>query len=162
MNKEAIKRQVSAAFSNFKTAINGHEAINTKRADGGWSVGEIGGHLVKSTQLQLGSTAKADRAYDAHAEDIKALFLNFEMKFPAMPQLHPDAKTYTKEGLFLELDKNLSDILLMIETEDLAVLCPDIELPVWGALTKYEWMVLLENHMIRHTWQVRHFNSVTA
>ena len=84
------------------------------------------------------------------------------MKFPTAPMLEPDSKEYSKDEIFSNLDKNLNSILRMIDKDDLTETCVDIELPVWGCLTKYEWLTLFENHIIRHTKQVSDFNSVTA
>jgi hypothetical protein len=159
MNQKKLKNGLSTAFHNFRNAIDKHQDINSKRADGGWSVGEIGNHIVKSTGTEYGASGKTERPYDQHAQAIKEMFLNFNMKFHAMPFLIPDAKEYTKSELFDALDANLKAVYQMIETENLTETCTDIELPVWGCLTKYEWLVLMENHIIRHTKQVTNFNS---
>lgn len=159
MDKELLKQNIENAFANFKAAIALHKNINTKRADGGWSVGETGNHIVKSTGVDFGATQSTERAYDQHAASIKNLFLNFQLKFPANPMLHPDAKQYSSDEIFSSLDKNIEAVLDIISNEDLTKTCIDIELPVWGTLTKYEWLVLMENHIIRHTRQVRYFNK---
>lgn len=150
------------AFTNFKTALLQHSDINKKRADGGWSVGEIANHIVKGTQVDLGATTLTGRAYDQHAAGIKDLFLNFQMKFPAAPMLQPDPKLYSTGELFSLLDESKNNLFRIIEKDDLTETCTDIQLPVWGTLTKYEWLVLFENHIIRHTKQVNDFNKVTA
>lgn len=160
MNKELIKKKLDAAFEDFKAAISSHTDINKKRADGGWSVGEIGNHIIKSTQVELNPTKNSDRPYDQHATSIRDLFLNFQLKFPAMPQLQPETKVYSVGELFSDLDRNKENIFNMIDKDDLSEICVDNQLPVWGTLTKYEWLVLFENHIIRHTKQVTDFNAV--
>ncbi|HEX6169675.1 MAG TPA: hypothetical protein VFZ33_08280, partial [Chitinophagaceae bacterium] len=105
---------------------------------------------------------KTDRPYDQHATAIRDLFLNFQMKFPAAPALQPDRKRYATGELFSMLDRNLDNILTMIQNDDLTETCVDIQLPGWGALTKYEWLVLFETHIIRHTNQVIEFDKVAA
>jgi uncharacterized damage-inducible protein DinB len=162
MNKELIKENLTKAFKNFKEAISKHHDLNSKRADGGWSIGEIGNHIVKSTLCNMGATKKADRPFDQHATSIKELFLNFQMKLPAAPPLKPDSKNYTITELSSALDENLSEVIKMIDKDDLTELCIDIPLPVWGALSKYEWLVLMESHIIRHTHQVNTFHAVTV
>ena len=162
MNKELLKEKIKTVMQDFKSAISAHDDINIKRADGGWSVGEIGNHIIKSTAVNLGNTKKTDRRHDQHAKSIKELFLNSQMKFPTAPMLEPDSKEYSKDEIFSNLDKNLNSILRMIDKDDLTETCVDIELPVWGCLTKYEWLTLFENHIIRHTKQVSDFNSVIA
>ena len=161
MNKELIKENLANAFENFKAAISNHTDINKKRADGGWSVGEIGNHLIKSTGSDWGTTKKADRPYDQHAHAIKDLFLNFELKFPSQPILQPDSKVYAVGEIFTALDSNLHNINTLIDNDDLTDICTDIQLPVWGVLTKYEWLILIENHIIRHTKQVNDFDTLT-
>jgi hypothetical protein len=159
MDKKSLKQNIENAFANFKAAINQHQDINIKRADGGWSVGEIAGHIVKSTGVNFGATQNTDRRYDQHAAAVKELFLNFQVKFPANPMLHPDAKQYSSDELFSSINKNLEAVLKMIDNDDLTRTCIDIALPVWGTLTKYEWLILMENHIIRHTHQVADFNK---
>lgn len=159
MDKELLKQNIENVFANFKAAINQHKDINKKRADGGWSVGEIAGHIIKSSLVNYGATKNTKRPYDEHAASIKNLFLNFQLKFPANPMLHPDAKQYSRDEILNSLDINKQAVFEMINNDDLTVTCIDIELPVWGTLTKYEWLVLLENHIIRHTRQVSDFNK---
>ena len=162
MDKELLKEKIETAFENFKTAIGKHTDINMKRADGGWTVGEIADHVVKGTRADLGAVKKTERPYDQHATGIRDLFLNFNLRFPAAPVLQPEAKHYSMEGIFSSLDDSKEEILKMIDKDDLTVTCVDIQLPVWGSLTKYEWLVLFENHIIRHTRQVNLFNKITA
>lgn len=161
MDKQLLKQNIENAFANFKIAIMQQEHINTKRADGGWSIGEIANHIIKSTGTDFGATQSTDRPYDEHAAAIKKLFLNFELKFPANETLHPDVKEYVSEEIFHSLDEHKEAVFEMIDQEDLTRLCTDIVLPVWGMLTKYEWLVLMENHLIRHTQQVQNFNNQT-
>lgn len=159
MNKKKIQDNIETAFSGFTSALHKHSNLNQKRADGGWSVGEIANHIIKSTNTNFGNTALADRPYDQHAADIKKLFLNFEVKFPAVPFLVPDSKQYSLDPLLASLNKQKESVIQMIRNEDLTELCVDIALPGWGNLTKYEWLVLMENHIIRHSRQVNDFHS---
>jgi len=160
MDTALISQKVETAFNNFEKSIGKHRDINQKRADGGWSVGEIGDHILKGTQADFGPTQKTERAYDQHADSIKETFLNFNLKFPAAPFLQPDEKEYTKPELLDALEHNKNALLNMIRREDLTETCVEVELPVWGRLTKYEWLVLIENHLVRHTRQVNDFNTV--
>jgi hypothetical protein len=162
MDTNLLKQKITVAFSDFENAIWEHTDINTKRADGGWSVGEIADHILKSTLTDFGATKKTERAYDQNAASIKDLFLNFELKFQAAPILEPEKKSYNSKELFSQLEENKARILNMIEEQDLTETCVDIELPGWGALTKFEWLVLMENHIIRHTKQINDFDKATA
>jgi hypothetical protein len=159
--KTSLKEEVRTVFENFKSAITKHADVNKKRADGGWTVAEIANHIIKSTKLYRRTITKTNRPYDQNATAIRDLFLNFSLKFPTAPPLHPDAKLYSKEELFTSLDQNREAILRMIENDDLTEVCADIELPLWGALTKYEWLILFENHTMRHTKQINDFNAIT-
>lgn len=162
MDKELLSQAIGKAFVDFKYAIRKHQDINIKRADGGWSVGEIADHIIKSANIDFGATENTERPYDQHASAIKDLFLNFQLKFPVAPMLKPDSKQYRAADLFSLLDERKEAIFKMIERDDLAQTCTDIQLPVWGTLTKYEWLVLIENHIIRHTRQVSDFNKVAV
>lgn len=162
MDKELLKGKIEKAFENFKTAIRQHPDINKKRADGGWTIGEIANHIVKSTSVNLGTTKKTERPYDQNATGIRDLFLDFQMKFPAAPALQPNSKHYSAEEIFSTLAKSKENIFEMIDKDDLTETCVAIQLPVWGALTKYEWLVLFENHIIRHTKQVSDFNTINT
>jgi hypothetical protein len=162
MNKNDLKARIETVFSNFIHAIQQHPDINKKRADGGWSVGQIANHILKGTDTNLGSTKKTDRPYDKNAEIIKALFLDFNKKFVNAPEIEPDVKLYSNEDLTASLVESREKVFLMIDNEDLTEICVDWELPEWGNLTKYECVILFENHIIRHTKQVADFNKVTA
>jgi hypothetical protein len=158
MDTNLIRQKIEAEFANFKTAMQKHSDINKKRADDGWSVGEIAAHIIKSTQVNLGATQKTERHFDQHAVGIRDLFLNFQMKFPSAPMLQPEGRQYSTGELLSMLDRNRDSIIRIIDNDDLTETCVDIQLPVWGTLTKYEWLVLFENHIIRHTKQVNDFN----
>ena len=158
MNKNDLKLRIETAFNNFINVIQQHADINKKRADGGWSVGEIGNHILKGTDTNLGSTKKTERPYDKNADAIKALFLDFGKKFSTAPDIEPDEKQYTKEDLIVSLRESREEIFEMIDKEDLTETCVDWELPGWGNLTKYECVILYENHIIRHTKQAIDFN----
>lgn len=160
MNKELIKKNIEIAFAHFKTAISRHPNINKKRADGGWTVGEIGAHIINSTGTRLGNTKKTERPYDQYAAEIKNFFLNFQLKFPAFKGTEPKEKNYSTAELFSLLDKNKEALFSRIDSDDLTELNMGIEFPGWGPLTKYEWLVLVENHIIRHTHQVNEFNNI--
>lgn len=160
MNKRVLAENFKIAFKNFEIAIRKHSDINKKRADGGWSVAEIADHIVKGTQINFGATKKTERAYDKNADSIKSTFLNFALRFPSVPQLHPTSKQYSLDEVMESLEDNKKGILKMIEHDDLEVTCTDISLPIWGNLTKFEWLVLIENHIIRHTRQVNDFDTI--
>lgn len=162
MDRYLLRKKIEQAFADFKSAIKQHPNINIKRADGGWSISEIADHIVKSTQVDLGTTQKTERPYDQHAPGIRDLFLNFQLKFKAASILQPDPQPYSINELLTMLDRNHDKILKTIEKDDLTELCVDIHLPVWGILTKYEWIILFENHIIRHTKQVNDFYKVTG
>jgi hypothetical protein len=162
MNKNDLKLRIDTVFNNFINAIQQHVDINKKRADGGWSVGQIADHILKGTDTNLGSTKKTERPYNKNAGAIKTLFLDFGKKFSTAPDIEPDAKQYTKDNLIVSLRESQKKISQMIDKEDLTETCVDWELPTWGNLTKYECVILYENHIIRHTKQVIDFNKVTA
>lgn len=155
-----LKENIEIAFKNFQTAIQKHVDINKKRADGGWSVGEIADHIIKSTQSDFGATKKTERTYDKNVASIRETFLNFKLKFPAAPFLQPNSRQYSVQELFISLDNNMNSIVKMINEENLTETCSNIELPVWGCLTKYEWLVLIENHLVRHTKQINDFYAI--
>jgi hypothetical protein len=162
MNKNDLKLRIETAFNNFINAIQQHADINKKRADGGWSVGQIGNHILKGTDTNLGSTKKTKRPYDKNADAIRALFLDFSKKLSTAPDIEPDEKQYIKEDLIVSLRESQKGIFQMIDKEDLTETCVDWELPGWGNLTKYECVILYETHTIRHTKQVIDFNKATA
>lgn len=159
MNKKEIEKNIKDAFSDFITALQKHDDINRKREDGGWSVGEIANHIVKGTTIPLGRTKKTNRPYDQHENDIRNVFLDFNAKYKAMSLLQPDSKNYIITEIIASLEKNKAGIIKIIRKDDLTETCIDILVPVWGNLTKYEWLVLYESHIKRHTRQVNEFNE---
>jgi hypothetical protein len=162
MNKNDLKLRIETVINNFMNAIQQHTDINKKRADGGWTVGEIANHIIKGSDTNLGSTKKTKRPYDKNADAIKELFLDFGKRFRAAPDIEPDSKHYTKEEVMLSLGITMRKMFETIDKEDLTETCVDWELPVWGNLTKYECIILFENHIIRHTKQINEFNRVPA
>jgi len=103
MSKNDLKLRNEIVFNSFINAIQQHADINKQSADGDWSVGEIGNHILKGTDTNLGSTKKKQRPYDKNADAIKALFLDFGKKFSSAPDIEPEEKQYTKQYLIVSL-----------------------------------------------------------
>ena len=134
------------------------EKINTGITGKNWTAGELGQHVVLSTQLfAQGKTEGSARPYDLWVNDIKEVFTNQEKKALAAPFLVPEKKNYQRNEIIDALHRHRDAHTGNIQKADLTALVSDIELPVWGLLSVYEWTMLMIYHVQRHTEQLKQY-----
>jgi|GEM_PF-6325969 len=158
MTNTKLKTEMKQAFDDAMAvlATYSYEELNAPQGAGRWTKAQLGQHLVIATGTGFDMHTKpAERPYDKWAEDIEKVFSDHSKKYNAPELTKPEQTTYTSEQLIAALKKNLTDIEQMIGTTDLTEQCTDIELPGWGNLTRYEWLVLILFHLKRHTKQLR-------
>lgn len=131
--------------------------------EGSWTAGQVGEHLLKGLsgmpRLVAGKTQITERPYDAKAEAIRELFLDFDNKMQAPDFIAPTETQHSKEMLIAGLQKIESELLAIAKNEDLSITCLGFELPGFGALTIYEWLVFLTAHAQRHTFQLEKIHA---
>jgi hypothetical protein len=128
-----------------------------------WTSAQVAEHLLKSygiVEILKAPQAKTDRVPDENIEQLKGFFLNFTLKAKAATAILPSENLINKENLLSSLKKRIIEIKEVIQTKDLTETCETVALPVFGALTKLEWLYLILYHTQRHIHQVKNIFQI--
>ncbi|MCD0468844.1 DinB family protein [Flavobacterium sp. JAS] len=166
--KEAIQKDIIETFKNLNAILFlfSQEEFNIIPGNDCWSAGQTAQHLILACsgypKLFSGRTQETDRKYDEKVKDIKALFLNFDIKMDSPDFLKPAAIDYNKDSLSSTFHHIESDLLHAAETMDLTLTCLDFELPGFGKFTIFEWISFALIHIQRHTKQLNNIFKQVA
>jgi DinB superfamily len=134
------------------------DSLNEIPFEGSWTAGQVAKHVILSDsgfiQLINGPVKDTGRAPDALAEDIKAIFLNFNIKMKSPEFIIPPAVTYKKT----ELLNALTDIKSGVNKSrglEMDKTCTGRELPNMGFLTRFEAVSFMLYHTMRHLHQLK-------
>lgn len=140
--------------------------FNTKPggAEDSWSVADVVEHLYRSEfgipKLFTGKTeAVADRAPDAYLEDMRKRFLESDKKMKASGIILPEKGEKPKETLISKFRKNRLEIAKLTGELNLEALCLSFKHPIYGYLTRLEWVHFNIIHTQRHMRQIERIKS---
>jgi hypothetical protein len=146
-------RALQATLSSFP-----QEQVNIIPFPGSWTVGQVGEHLLLSATGVLetinGAVEPTKRDPAEKAGPIKKLFLDFGIKMTSPDFVEPSGEPKNKEALLYSLDKAMSGIRVVAESEDLTATCMSFEFPMFGHLTRLEWITFILAHVQRHVHQL--------
>ncbi len=162
------KTEVTNAFKNITDELlellNSKEEtqLNLKPFEGSWSATQVGEHLYKSyafVEILNGHTKPTNRIPDEKVELGKALFENFEAKYKSPEPIVPSATLIKKNELINNLKQRISQIMEVITTKDLLLICKDFAIPEYGEFTGLEWVWFNIYHTRRHVRQIKNIFS---
>jgi hypothetical protein len=139
--------------------------INRAPSNGGWTAGQVGEHLLKSygiAELLERNAEPAGRPAHEKIEQLKSIFLNFEIKLSSPPDILPSASPKDRDLLLKALSERIRQIRRLTATKDPTGLCAAYELPVMGALTRLEWIYFAVFHTRRHIRQLQNLMKETG
>ncbi len=158
--KNELINQLETALNKTTEMLAGfsQKDINISPAENSWSAAQVGRHLYKSTkgmdELLQAPSKPADRKPDEKAEELKQLFLNFDIKMKAPDFIEPENKEYNKEELLLSLKETNKKMLDAFQHNNLEEIAPLQEgHPLQGS-TKLEILHFVTYHTMRHNHQL--------
>ena len=129
-----------------------------------WSVGQVMEHILKANSglktLFAENIGETDRPIDEKIPVIKSVFLDFSTKLDAPGFIIPIETVHDKQQQLDKVKALKNDTLQLIDSSDLSKTCKGFELPVFGYLTRLEWINFTLFHAQRHTEQVRKIIAV--
>lgn len=138
------------------------QQLNTVPFPGSWTAGQVTEHIIKSASglnhVCNGPGIDTDRPKDEKVAPIKALFLDFSVKFQSPDFIVPGDGPHQKTALVATLQQIEQEIGNIIATQDLNPECALFELPGFGRLTKYELLHFVLIHAQRHTHQLENIS----
>lgn len=132
--------------------------INRLPCEGLWTAGQNIEHVRLSVSgtiaLLNGPVKDTNRSPDQFVKAIKALFLDFDAKYPSAPVLIPADKQYDKENLIAELGAAFEALKDLVQTKEMTDTCLAAEFTGMGYLTRLEWATVAIYHTQRHIHQL--------
>jgi hypothetical protein len=143
------------------------QEVNQIPFEGSWTPGQVGQHIFMSvdgfSKLLVGNVSETRRSPDQQVANLKAAFLNYDIKMKSPDFIIPLEKKYEKNELIrrlLSVKKKLSEFDIH---EDMTKTCIDFKLPVMGYLTRTEIAHFIIYHSRRHVHQLKNiFNTLRA
>lgn len=154
-----LKNSLHESFSNLIDTIEKFDdtSLNQEPFESSWTAGQVANHIIKSTrEIPDQKVAEADRSPDEKVESLKNMFLDFSIKMESPEFILPERKEYHKEDIIKQIENIKVAHIAIIKSKDLSALCLDTELPVFGFLTRYEWLSFITFHTQRHQNQLEH------
>ena len=151
---EATEKKLMQTIASIK-----QEDINQVPFEGSWTAAQVCEHVNLSVSGII-DTLKApaevtERSPDQYAQELKDLFLNFDLKFSAAPTLIPSDRAHDKKALVSTLAGTFESLVGIIQTEDLTGTFAGFKFPGMGPLTRLEWVYLTIYHTQKHIHQIK-------
>jgi hypothetical protein len=156
-----LKNQLLDNTETFVGKINEftHAQFNIKPDSDSWSAADVLEHVYRSEfgvpRLFTGETEKlTGRKPDAYVAQMKKRFLESDKKMEASGVILPTEGEKSKKSLIEKFRSNRNKIAGLIEDLPEEELCLKFEHPVFGLLTRMEWVHFSIIHSQRHMKQL--------
>lgn len=169
MNTVEVLAALNEALEGFMEALAAFDddEFNEVPFACSWTPGQVGQHTIMSisgfTDLLSGPDTETERLPDMHVGNLRAAFLNFDIKMQSPHFIIPPAVDYNKQEQLDELKHLQERLNEIIPVADMSRTCTGMELPTMGYLTRTEIAHFLVYHTMRHAHQLRkilsHINS---
>lgn len=156
-----IEAEIAPTIDRLIQAIAGFsdDDFNVVPFEGSWTAGQVAEHLRLATGnltgLFYGNTTVTERNPEAKIQQTADLFLNFETKLVSPDFIDPKMMRYEKDAMIRFFTDTKAKMLQAAAELDLSMTCEDFGLPVFGKLTRVEWIAFVIYHIQRHTLQLK-------
>jgi uncharacterized damage-inducible protein DinB len=136
----------------------GNDSFNAKRADGGWSAGDVAEHLLLADKRFLTTLEGAHSIATHEAGDNVSKFVarlqNRTHKLDAPPFLIPSAEEKDRDTIIAEISTARNRIAEQIAATDMSLVNYDAPHRVFGPMSAYDWSMFNILHAERHLAQL--------
>lgn len=161
MTKEQIKKDLKQSTKEILALLDRvpeHE-FNASPKNGGWTIGQVTEHLIKvetsAVRLFSGSAEATDRDPEKKIRTIRERFLDFETKMKAFGPIVPTMEKKDKRRAMEKIQDIRQKLASFIEIQDMTDLVTGFAHPLFGPLTKVEWIYFNIYHSQRHANQIK-------
>ena len=146
------------SFINFIENIS-DDLFNKKPNEDTWSAAENVEHIIRSefgTARLFNASTKKEPSRDTKSklEEIKTRFTDRSDKFQAFGVVLPTEGKKTKEELIEKFLRSREEVTKLIQEQDLDEVCMRFEHPLFGHMTRREWIHFNMVHTNRHKDQI--------
>lgn len=133
-------------------------SFNTKRADGGWSAGDIAEHILladkRFTIVLEGAASEATHEGGENVSKFTARLSDRANKLDAPPFLVPSENEKDKEGMIAEIRSERNRIAALIGSGNMNLVNYDAPHRLFGPMVSQEWIKFNILHTERHLKQL--------
>lgn len=164
---ENIQLQILDTRSALADALNAFdpESFNEVPFPGSWTAGQVADHLLKAggvTRVLYGRTASTRRKPEQKMEMLRHVFEDYGVKLQSPDFILPSDGPHDLCRYRSELAATWQGLLVSAGELDLSLTCVDMELPVFGLLTRMEWIGFYAVHTQRHVRQLHRIYSALS
>jgi hypothetical protein len=161
MNTKEIFIAINNAFTELINTLSlfSNDELNVVPFEGSWTPGQVVQHVIMSVSgfaaLLTGPVEDTTRQPDMYVENLRAAFLNFDIKMQSPDFILPPAIDYNKKELLHTLEELRTELNQFNQSLDMTKTCMGFELPVMGYLTRTEAATFILVHIQRHIHQLK-------
>lgn len=165
MERKNILRELEDTGNTLLKTLSAFDQakINKVPFEGSWTAGQIGDHLLKSyavVETLNGEVKPTKRAVDLKVEELKSIFLNYNLKMQSPEFILPANSIINKEALISSLEHRISLLIKSVTTLDLSKTCVSFIIPELEEMTRTEWIYFVIYHTQRHIHQLKQIQKV--
>ncbi len=158
MEKNEIIADIEQTI-NWITKLIDPTIYNQVPFEGSWTAGQVVEHILMVgngfTQLLNGPNEATTRPVDEHVSRIKTMFLDFNSKSTASPNVTPQPGVYDVQDHLTRLEKLKTGITAAINSLDLNRTCMGFDIRTFGHLTGLEAAYFFLFHTKKHVHQLQ-------
>lgn len=165
MKKTQVKKDLRQSTNNLLEVLSAVSAdiFNTRPDKDEWSIGKVAEHLIKvetgTVRMFTGPAETSVRDPEEKIENIKVRMLDYETKMSAYGPIIPDDKPKDKTKALEKIQDIRQQMSSFIDIQDLTETVTGFEHPIFGLLTRIEWIYFNIFHSRRHTYQIEEINN---
>lgn len=158
INIQALFSSLDETWSELLALVSSVNAdvINKIPYKDSWTVAQLATHIKKSNKaiiqgLQMNGKP-VERNPEERINELKKIFLNFEVKYQSPDFIVPEKQEYNKTAVAEQLQNSIGQLKELRNTTNLSEI---ISLPVFGEITKLEILHFVLYHTQRHMRQLK-------
>lgn len=169
ITKEQVKEDLKNSTERLLEVLYAipEEAFNKRPGQGAWSIGQVAEHLIKvetgTVRLFSGPAEAAARDPQEKIRKIKESMLDFDTAMNASGPIIPDEKPKDKVRVLEKIQDIHLKLASLIEISDLTEVLTGFDHPIFGTLSRVEWIYFNICHSKRHIRQIKNIhNSISS
>ncbi len=161
MDKQQLIEELQQATAKWMKAVAdlSDESFNQRPSEERWSAREIIEHIniidisayrmIKSDQ-----STPTERDPQEKISTIEKDFLNFDKKFTAWGPIIPTKEPKARAEVLDKFQGVRNKLIATVDKQNLTLTCPEFSHPLFGMMTRFEWVHFVNIHTQRHYTQL--------
>lgn len=162
IEQKELVASICNAFDTFKDLVGAfsNENFNQVPFEGSWTPAQVASHIIMATDgIPDEHVEVATRNYKQQVGMITAMWTNYSVKMKSPDFLVPNNPLTNKLQALKEINRIKEKLAVVALEKDLTEICLDFEIPSFGKMSRYEWLVFIALHVQRHAHQLREMHK---